>query len=312
MIQSANGRRFWPPDRSIPRSISMRSVFTNLTLTNVRDYLVQQAHAVLLFGSIESVVIERSSNPDVEALTGMFEELHAALDKTLPIKYPLIVLSIPNTIYSSRNYCEYFHLAAQQAGFSFYTPCQSLEKMALRYHYIEDCYADSLKDAETDTTCDTDTSIALIISYTPGAVIVSYFTRWLDDVWGLWGENGNAEDFELGSQSPLRLEKPTVYWNELKNAIEGVVEIETVDRVLLLGSGATDVEFRSAVTELLSARGARKSLPDLETGGKKHTGDGLWFGSRGAAVLARRGMWHGFNACMPNTWCNVSKYHDEL
>ena len=84
-----------------------------------------------------------------------------------------------------------------------------------------------------------------------------------------------------------------------------------LDGILLAGSHNEDVLFREVLNDLV-VESQHESLERLMVLQAKDMSDGVWYGAREAAVVARRGMWHGFDACLPSGWCTVASYHDKL
>lgn len=249
-----------------------------------------------------------SSDPSVMAITTMLKELKAAVEEYQPMAYPFVVLSVPDIIDNSASdsYYERFQLSATQSGLSFLTPLKSASISALNYHYIEDCYS----DIADDDHCNPDIKVVLTISYSDVALEATILTRWH----GALLISDSTFEVALGANVDMRNDDPPRYWDAFIADLSKLIGELPIDKLILLGSQYEDDQgLHSAVNDVLKERGRNESMDVLmkSTDGKV-MGSGLWFGSRGAAVIARRGMWHGFNACMPNSWCEVSDYHDEL
>jgi hypothetical protein len=236
----------------------------------------------------------------------MFLALKSSISNISPLAYPFIFLSIPDTIrHSSYNSCNRFQLAAQQAGFELLRTCTSASRSTLYYHYIEDCFHDVYPG---DKLCRPDVKTPLTISYIASSLAGARFTR--ED--GMLEISREAVDLDLGALSALRREDEVKYWAEVKEFIGDVVDGGEVDALFLLGEDNMDDKFRGVVKEILREGATGKTFEELVGVVEKDMGDGLSHGARGAAVIARRLMWYGEDACLPNAWCEIASYHDEL
>jgi len=114
-----------------------------------------------------------------------------------------------------------------------------------------------------------------------------------------------AFDLDLGADSPLRKDDPAQYWEAVRADLSTLIGELPIHKLILLGSQSGDRGLRTAIIDVSKEKGGNESLDVLmkSTDGKD-MGGGLWFGSRAAAVVARRGMWHRFNACLPNSFQN--------
>jgi hypothetical protein len=284
------------------RPVALLPIFPNLTPRNLYHYALEHIQ--------KSVPILRpapaiSSDPQVIALTQMFLDLKASIINIDPLTFPSIFLSIPDTIQqSSYEACTRFQVASQQAGLELLRSCTSASRSTLYYHYIEDCF----DETESDLSCHGGIKTPLTISYTSSNLAASTIRR--HD--GMLEISQHSLDLDLGSGSSLRKDDEVNYWVSVKKFIKDVIGEEEVDTLFLLGENNKDQRFREAVKEILLERQNGKSFEQMMGGFGKDTGDGLWYGARGAAGVARRLMWHGGDACLPNAWCEIASYHDEL
>lgn len=175
----------------------------------------------------------------------------------------------------------------------------------LYYHYIEDCVGDLYPD---DQLCCPDIQTGLSIEYT-GSSLAAVIVKRED---GMFEIPRNELDLELGAESASRGDDDVGYWGLVKKFIIEVIGDEGVDALFLLGEQNKEERFREVVKEIIRERERGKSFEQLIAAVGKDMGDGLWYVPRGAAVIARRFMWQGGNACLPNAWCEIASYHDEL
>jgi hypothetical protein len=73
-----------------------------------------------------------------------------------------------------------------------------------------------------------------------------------------------------------------------------------VDKVIFTGSHANDPGLRRIADGLLGR------TTDFSLGAKEGSEDVLYFVARGAAVVARRGMVNGFDACLVPDRCETA------
>jgi hypothetical protein len=236
----------------------------------------------------------------------MFLDLKSSIIKTEPLAYPSIFLSIPNTIrYLSHQSCDRFQIAAQQAGLQLLRPCNPASRAMLYYHYIEDCVGDLYPD---DQACRPDIQTALTIEYSSSSLEVAIVKR--ED--GMFEISRNELNLNLGAGSTTRGDDEVGYWDSIKKFVVEVIGNEEVDALFLLGEQNKEEIFREVIKEIILERERGKSFGQLIDAVDKDMGDGLWYASRGAAAVARGFMWQGPNACLPNPWCEITSYHDEL
>ncbi|KAE9369794.1 hypothetical protein N431DRAFT_560537 [Stipitochalara longipes BDJ] len=284
------------------KPVTLFPIFPNLTPRNFYQYAleyIQQHIPIFRPAQVDS------SDPQVAALTEMLLDLKASIFALERLKYPSIFLSIPDTIrLSSQAACNRFQIAAQQAGLEILRPCTSTSSSTLYYHRIWDCF----DDEELDLSCRGDIKMPLTISYTGSSLAAGILQR--DD--GMLEISRKSLDLNLGAKSGLKSEDEVSYWNSVKKLIIEAIGDEEVDALFLLGEDNKDAKFREVIQEILEERGFRKTIEQMMGGFGEHLGDGLWYGARGAAVVARRMMWQGEDACLPNAWCEIASYHDEL
>ena len=73
------------------------------------------------------------------------------------------------------------------------------------------------------------------------------------------------------------------------------------------------MRLREVIIKISAEHGFGKNVQQMMGGLGKDMGDGLWYGAKGVAVITRRLVWwHGGDACLPNSWCEIARYHDEL
>jgi len=244
-----------------------------------------------------------SPDQQVAALTLMLLSLKTSISATQDLKYPFIFLTIPDTIWlSSYTACNIFQLAAHQAGLELAWNCNAVSNTALSYHYIEGCFD------ETTDSYHADVKMPLTIAYTGSSLAAGIFRR--DD--GTLELFRRALGLELGAEATLMKEDAGKYWASVRGFLKDVIADEGVDALFLLGENNKDVRFREVIDETVAEQGLEKNFDQFMGDFGKDMGGGLWFRARGAAVVARRFMWHGGDACLPNSWCERTDYHDEL
>lgn len=243
----------------------------------------------------------------------MFLDLKAAITEIEPLTltYPYFYLSLPDTI-SNSTYLSFgsygrFEVAAHQAGLEPLQWRASASKAALNYHdhHVDDCI-ESEEGIDTENGCGVERNdIAVVIAY-GGSSLEATVARWDD---GFVETESIALDLELGTESIIKREDEAAYWAMVARFLEDVVEdVEGLRELMVIGEYSSDEGLRGVVKDVLEGKGYEKSLVD----GGWEMGDGLLYASRGAARLARGWMWSGPDACLPNPWCEIVDFHDEL
>jgi hypothetical protein len=298
LIFSRPAVEYRPP----PRAVTLLPIFPNLTPRNLYHYALEHIQKAIPIFRPATVI---SPDPHAMALTGMFLDLKASIIDFDPLIFPFIFLSIPDSIQqSSYEACTRFQIAAQQAGLELLRPCTSASRSTLYYHYIGDCF----EETDPDLSCRGDIKMPVTISYTSSSLAASRIRR--HD--GMLEIPHHSLDLNLGSESSLRKDQEEKYWASVKKSIEDVIGDEEVDALFLLGEHNKDPRFREVIKSIMQERGNGDRLGEITGLSRKDMGDGLWYGARGAAVVARRLMWHGGDSCLPNAWCEIASYHDEL
>lgn len=240
----------------------------------------------------------------------MMIDLKIQIESIHKLSYPLVFLSIPDMFVKSRRFAdERFEKAAQAAGFEPFRGGQGSSRSALDYYKIEDCDEDYVDPSSPYSCLPSVGRIddVLTISFAGTNLGFTLHSRWnkshrvMDGV--VWPEKQEV-DFELVFHSDLRIEDPQMFWEKIQKTIELVIGNHKLDRVILLGDFAKEVEFRRTVRDTLHNLGHYTASKEISVPGTAMDFDeSLYAAARGAANVARRGMIHGFVACIIPDWC---------
>jgi hypothetical protein len=100
-----------------------------------------------------------------------------------------------------------------------------------------------------------------------------------------------AFDLDLGADSPLRKDDPAQYWEAVRADLSTLIGELPIHKLILLGSQ--------------SGKGGERVVGCVdEVNRPKRHGRWIMVWQSCGAVVARRGMWHRFNACLPNSFQN--------
>jgi hypothetical protein len=237
-------------------------------------------------------------------IADMLSDIKASINTVHQLKYPFITLSIPDFETDTGHlYALAFQIAAQEAGLEIFQSAKIASRSALAYYGIEDCYGPYENPDPGCPSADERVNVVLSVSYNGASLGVTLLTRWMTERrWRHWGTFWPArlsETPSLGGDSTLRFEDPDRYWDSIKDTIETSIGSEKVDKVILIGSHANDPGLRRIVDGLLG------TTKDFSLGAKGGSEDALYFVARGAAVVARRGMVNGFDACLVPDRCET-------
>jgi hypothetical protein len=287
---------FYPPEKPI----TLISIFIDFTPSRVYKFLVQQKQRLFPIRSTPRIKI----NPWMIPIAEILSDIKASVNAVHQLKYPFVTLSVPDfDADAGHKYALPFQIAAQEAGLELFLSANIASRSALAYYGIEDCYGPYENPDPGCPSADERVNVVLSVSYNGASLGVTLLTRWMiGRRWKGWGTFWPArlsETPSLGGDSPLRFEDPDKYWDSIKDAIETSIGSEKVDKVIFIGSHANDPRLRRIVDGLL---GTTKNFP---LGAKEGSEDASFVVARGAAVIARRGMVHGFDACLVPDRCET-------
>jgi len=150
--------------------------------------------------------------------------------------------------------------------------------------------------------------VMLAVSYSEFSLGITLLTRWMDArLWGYVWPQRVSEVVELGYEAPLRLLDPDQYWEKVKTLIVDAVEGESVDRIFFLGSHGDDEELRKAVRATLEEHSDGHAI-DISGGTAEEC---TFIAARGGAIVARRGMRSGFDACLVPDRCEIDDVDED-
>ncbi|EPE32074.1 hypothetical protein GLAREA_12156 [Glarea lozoyensis ATCC 20868] len=220
--------------------------------------------------------------------------------------YPLVFLSIPDMFITTRAFADQrFEKAARAAGFELFMGGRGASRSALDYYKIEDCQADDPSSSVSSCVHSTGrVDDVLAISFEGTNLVITLLSRWNNDgLNGLVWPEKQEVNFELGFNSDLRIKDPEIFWGKIKQTVESILGDHKLDRVILSGDSANELEFRRTVRDTLQNLG-RAAFKEISVpGDAKDFDENLYVAARGAANNARRGMMHGFIACIYSVWC---------
>lgn len=242
----------------------------------------------------------------------MLSDLKGAANEIHPLKYPYIMLSVPDfEAYSHHAHLEHFHSAVEQAGLKLLHGVGRAYHDALRYHGIEDC-SDEIDHFDLECVLAKDrVDVVLVVRYEGASLGMTLLTRWIEGdgyrLWGMFWPARLSESLELGAMSMLRKEDEEGYWKKVKDAVEVVVGSDVVEKTLFFGESGPDGELRRVVRGVLDKMAkAKAKADDRGTNFIDEVGpadDCLYGVARGASVSAREGMMTGFVACLVPDHC---------
>lgn len=178
---------------------------------------------------------------------------------------------------------------------------------------VDECASGYLSDSHNPEASLKGSTCLVFLEYSKAALRIALAPFELD-VSNIEVER-HTEFPEYGANSPLR---DAQYWQEVKNCIDEVIKPPTPDpitKVVLLGDSATDPLFVRAVQQVF------ESFPLVKPGDFiKDAEEHLYIAAQGVAALAREGMKHDWDACIPNPSCpqaddgegNKHRWHQEL
>jgi hypothetical protein len=244
----------------------------------------------------------------VLAVTKMMTDLKIQIESVHQLAYPLVFLSIPDMFITTRTFADQrFEKAAQAAALELFMGGRGASRSALDYYKIDDCQEDDPPSSVSSCVHSVGRiDDVLTVSFEGTNLGITLLSRWNDDglngfVWPVKQE----VNFELGFNSDLRIKDPQMFWGRIKKTVELIIGDHKLDRVILGGDFANELEFRRTVRDTLQSLGYA-SFKDISVPGTaKNFDENLYVAARGAANNARRGMMHGFSACMHNAWCEI-------
>ena len=252
----------------------------------------------------------QSSNPEVIALTSMFNDLKAAIRKKNRAFGINPIISIPDGCHGIRRYREpdRFRLAAQQARLRV-TTILSASQTALTFHGVQDCFV--RLDEEPLPYCvdeDRRKDTVLVVSFGEFSLESSLITR---DVVNFMELDRWRTYLELGAKDNLRLDDPKRYWEDVRKAIVETIGKQVVGQVILIGDHTADFELRTILKDVLAAEGTVESLESLLESEAPESGNSVFDAARGGAIVNRIGMENMYTSS-PESNCEIAPEHDEV
>jgi hypothetical protein len=240
----------------------------------------------------------------------MLSEIKGTVRARYGLAYPFIILSVPDFEADTGHiYKERFVVAAQHAGLELFMTVTLASRSALGFYGIGDYYEEEPGYEQAPDSCpppDERIHVVLSVSYSDVSLGVTLLARWMGGgLWGTFWPQRLSENLHLGKDSLLREKNPEKYWEDVKRVIEDSVRKgESVDEVIFLGfeGGDAEEELRRIIRVVMERHKSEKELGLVENYAD-NGGESLFAVARGAAMVARRGMVNGFDACLMPDRC---------
>jgi hypothetical protein len=230
--------------------------------------------------------------------------LKTGVQTTYHLSHSLLIISIPDLEADTGHiYKPLFVSAAQEAGFELLYPVKLASRSALSFYGIEDCYGSPWAPDPPCLPAEERFDVVLAIAYSDVSLGITLLTRWMGgtNLWGPMWPRRVKEAVDLGHEGLIRVRDPKRYWGEVKTLIVDSVQGESVDGVIFLGNQGDNEELRRAVRAVVEERGDGQVVAATELVAEEC----LFVAARGAAVVARKGMVHGFDGCIVPDWCKT-------
>jgi hypothetical protein len=244
----------------------------------------------------------------------MLSEIKNTVHARYGLVYPFIILSVPDFEADTGHiYKKRFEVAAQHAGLELFMTVILASRSALVFYGIGDCYEEEPGYEQAPDSCpppEKRIDVVLSVSYSDVSLGVTLLARWMGGgLWGTFWPQRLSENLNLGRDSVLREKNPEKYWGDVKRVIEdSVSKGESVDRVIFRGfqGDVAEEELRRIINVVIEKHKSKKEL-GLVDSYTDNGGESLFTVARGAAMVARRGMVDGFDACLMPDYCEKGK-----
>jgi hypothetical protein len=245
----------------------------------------------------------RLNDSCIVAVSEMMIRLWSAVDsRHLTTQKPTVYLSTPNFLANSRvQYEDIFRLSAERAGLlTFGAQRMIAARSAMEDMYgIRNCHSIIIDEFQSipDTGCEFHngervTNVLLIDHSNQSlglALVPREYGMFFPDLMRV------AELPDLGAGCALRSQDPERYWPRVEDLISEYSSVSghNIDRLLLVGDGATDPDFLAVVNKTFQSSKTVRAKDYL-----RQPADHVFASARSAARQARIGMMTGFELCI--------------
>jgi hypothetical protein len=245
----------------------------------------------------EGTSLQEEPDAWTKAVAEMISSLVADVQAVEYLSYPFVFLSVPNIILNHQNpYLSHFCAAVKQAGVQELRPAKISIFAAMEYWRID--YMNFGDTSHPKVQPVPDIKKVAVIGYSSTALETTLLER---DDFQLLSPTQVGIHVDKGAEAKLRKNNSTEYWSHIRSLIKTSIEaidVMELDRLILLGDQATDVEFLRVIEDIFKPN-QKLRCEDYRLSAVDHT----FVPARGMAEMAQIGMQTGFQACLYPDYC---------
>ncbi|KAK5418854.1 hypothetical protein LTR06_002605 [Exophiala xenobiotica] len=252
----------------------------------------------------------QSVSPTLEPISDMIRALFAVASTIHHLQHRTAFLAVPDFVIESTYAVSLIDPLLSGAGLHGFQSRRRAESRAalLGLYQLQHCYGIHVNETHqiSDIECEKYNG-RLIHSFLSIQLDASYFglhQMYRNDGLIAISENMTEDHFDRGTNS-LNAQDPDHYWSWVKDRVSHFSRhgAEPIDLLILHGTGVTRPKFLQLVREVFTHNDKIKAEEYLRTA-EEHA----YAASKGAAQIAKTGMWTNFEHCIPRYSCPLSEH----